>query len=471
MLNSVTANLHRTAILTGETSVSEIMEGALARAAGPEGHGIMRHVLEGEARAEAAMLDALIRREGPAAAAKRPLLGMPVTIKELIPVAGAPYSRGADGESPIADADAPAVRRLREAGCVILGTTCSPADGWCAASLNGSRPPTPNPWNPELTAGGSSAGSAVAVAAGIGLASLGTDGAGSVRIPASFCGVVGYKPSFGRAPYVPLCGDGLSHLGVLAGTVGDAAAVAAAIAGPDAADPSSLLAVVDASAQHTLDEDARLRVAWVPTLGDTSPSAEVVEVCLDALRRLASAGHLVETIAPPIADPYAALTVILGAAEAQAATVPVEADDSHPVRAAIRRWARTLTAGDLAAALETKLQTTVAYTQALESCDVLAVPTVPVPPFAVDEAAPDGFLDPARDWLRWTPNTYVLNLTGQPAVTVPVGLSATGLPIGLQVIAGRGQDATALFAATAVERSASWTAERTGPLLEDGASR
>jgi aspartyl-tRNA(Asn)/glutamyl-tRNA(Gln) amidotransferase subunit A len=465
---STTVSLQRSAILAGETSISEVVEAALARAAALEGLGIMRHVREREAQAEAAMLDALVHREGPAAAGRRPLLGMPITVKELIPVAGVPYSRGADGKAPVADADAPAVRRLREAGCVVLGTTCSPADGWCAASLNGSGPPTRNPWNPELTAGGSSAGSAVAVATGIGSVSLGTDGAGSVRIPASFCGVVGYKPSFGRAPYVPLCGDGLSHLGVLAGTVDDAAKVAAAIAGPDAADPSSLLGVSDLSPSRNLDEAARLRIAWVPTLGETSPSAETARVCLEALKRLASAGHFVEAIAPPVADPYAALAVILGAAEAQVAAVPAEA---HPVRAAIRQWAGALTAADLAAAFKAKLQTTVAYTRVLGSYDILAVPTMAVPPFPAEAPAPARFLDPARDWLRWTPNTYVLNLTGQPAVTVPVGLSSAGLPIGLQVVAGRGRDVTALFAAAAVERSVSWPAEDAAPLLREGASR
>jgi aspartyl-tRNA(Asn)/glutamyl-tRNA(Gln) amidotransferase subunit A len=430
----------------------------------------MRHVCEHEARTEAAMLDALIARDGPAAAAGRPLFGTPITVKELVPVAGAPYSRGAEGMAPAADADAPAVRRLREAGCVVLGTTCSPADGWCASGINGSRSPTRNPWNPELTAGGSSAGSAVAVATGIGLASLGTDGAGSVRVPASFCGVVGYKPSFGQAPYLPLCADGLSHLGVLAGSVKDAAAAAAAIAGPDAADPSSLLAVRGAADRPASGRTGRLRIAWTPTLGEASPSAESVGMCIDALRSLESAGHCIETIAPPAPDPYAALAVILGAAEARTATVLAEADDSHPVRAAIRRWAHRLTAADLAAALETKLQTTAAYTQALESYDVLTTPTVPGPPFAAEAPAPAEFLDPARGWLHWTPNTYVFNLTGQPAITVPIGLTSAGLPVGLQVAAGRGRDATMLFVAAAVERGVAWAAGGAGASLRDGVS-
>jgi aspartyl-tRNA(Asn)/glutamyl-tRNA(Gln) amidotransferase subunit A len=353
---------------------------------------------------------------------------------------------------------------------VVLGTTCSPADGWCASGINGSRSPTRNPWNPKLTAGGSSAGSAVAVATGIGLASLGTDGAGSVRVPASFCGVVGYKPSFGQAPYLPLCADGLSHLGVLASSVKDAAAAAAAIAGPDGADPSSLLAVRGAAGRPVCGRAGRLRIAWVPTLGEVLPSTETVRMCLDALRFLESAGHSIETIAPPAPDPYAAVAVILGAAEARAVTVRAGADDSHPVRAAIRRWAHGLTAADLAAALETKLRTTAAYTQALESYDVLATPTVPVPPFAAEAPAPAGFLDPARGWLRWTPNTYVFNLTGQPAITVPIGLNSAGLPVGLQVAAGRGRDAATLFAAAGVERGAAWTTEGGGALLRAGVS-
>lgn len=444
----------RAAALAGETTVTEVTEEALARAEALEGQGVMRYLCQREARDDAAALDALVRREGPTAATRRPLLGTLVTVKELIPVAGAPYSRGG-AEGTRAAIDAPAVRRLREAGCVVLGTTCSPPDGWCAASLHGSGQPTRNPWDPELTAGGSSAGSAVAVAAGIGSASLGTDGAGSVRIPASFCGVVGFKPSFGRVPYVPLCADGLSHLGILAGSVGDAAAVAAVIAGPDAADPSTLLAARGTPAPSAPARPDRLRIAWLPTVGEVEPPPEIAQVCLDLLARLARSGHTVEPVDPPVADPYSALAVILGAAEAQAAAgAPSEADEPHPVRAALRRWGRTLTALDLAAALETKLRTTVAYTQLLESCDVLAMPTAVVSPFAAEAPAPPGFLDPARNWLRWAPNSYVFNLTGQPAVTVPVGLSSANLPIGIQLVAGRGHDATALLAAAAVEGSA-----------------
>jgi aspartyl-tRNA(Asn)/glutamyl-tRNA(Gln) amidotransferase subunit A len=374
-----------------------------------------------------------------------PLHGLPVSVKDLELTAGLRTTSGSKFfEDFVPDIDGPVAQRLRQAGAIIFGKTNTPQFGHKDSCDNLLGPPTRNPWNLELTAGGSSAGAAVAVATGIGLAALGTDGAGSVRVPASFCGVVGYKPSFGRVPYVPLCTDGLSHLGVLARTVEDAATVAAGMAGPDPADPSSLLAHAEDDAGNGASP---LRIAWAPTLGETSPSSEIVELCSDALSRLVAAGHTVETIAPPAADPYAALAAILGAAEAQAA----DARAAHPIREAVRDWGRTLTAADLAAALATKLELTVAYTRVFQDFDVLAGPTVPVPPFAADAPAPAEFLEPARDWLRWTPNTYVFNLTGQPAVTVPVGLSSDGLPVGLQVASARGRDATALRAAALLE--------------------
>jgi aspartyl-tRNA(Asn)/glutamyl-tRNA(Gln) amidotransferase subunit A len=445
----------RDALASAGVTALEVIELMLARLADREDLHAVRHVRPDAVRREAEQADLAIRRAGARAWRARPLLGMPVTVKELTAVAGLPYSRGRDGPAEPAERDAPAVRRLRAAGALVLGTTSSPADGWCGASLNGSRPATRNPRDREVTAGGSSAGAAAAVAAGIGLGAIGTDGAGSVRIPASFCGVVGFKPTFGLVPYVPVSSEGLSHIGALASEVEDAAELVQVMSGADPADPASRTAPAFGPRPALAGPGSGpLRVAWAPTLGAAAPGPEVLAPCRAALARLSAAGHSVEPVEPPAPDGYPALATILAAAEARTAA-PRDDRRLHPVHRELVRWGRSLTAADLASAIESRALLAVAYDRLLDDFDVLVTPTVPVLPFGADAVAPAGFLARgATAWLEWTPNTYTFNLSGQPAVTIPVGQAGAGLPVGLQVAAARGHDRRALRLAAEVHRAA-----------------
>jgi aspartyl-tRNA(Asn)/glutamyl-tRNA(Gln) amidotransferase subunit A len=236
-----------------------------------------------------------------------PLDGVPASIKDLILTRGMPTLRGSRTVDPQQawEIDAPATARLREAGAVLLGKTATPEFG-CKGETNSPLTGiTRNPWDPSKTPGGSSGGTAAAVAAGMGPISVGTDGAGSVRIPAAFCGNVGLKPSFGRVPAYPLSPFGtVSHLGPHTMSVRDAALVLNVLARPDARDWTSLQPDARDYMAGLEDGVRGLRMAWSPTLGYArNVNSEVAAACARAARRLAELGAHVEAVDPGIEDP------------------------------------------------------------------------------------------------------------------------------------------------------------------------
>jgi aspartyl-tRNA(Asn)/glutamyl-tRNA(Gln) amidotransferase subunit A len=384
-----------------------------------------------------------------------PLDGVPVTIKDLILTAGWPTRRGSHTVDPDQrwDVDAPATARLREAGAVLIGKTTTPEFG-CKGETNSSLTGiTRNPWDPTKTSGGSSGGTAAAVAAGLGPVGIGTDGAGSVRIPAAFCGNVGLKPSFGRVPAFPLSPFGtVSHLGPHTMSVADAALMMNVLKQPDARDWTSL-PPDDSDYLAGLDGGvAGLRVAYSPTLGYATVDPEVATEVEAGVRDLASAGALVEQIDPGFADPLEITTGLwfLGAwtlwntltPDQQAVTDPDFAAQaelgSHLSALQVQRL--VLRRGDLGSHMR----------QFMQRFDLLVTPTVAVPAF---EARPAGHTPMAPDaMLGWTPFSYPFNLTQQPAITVPCGLTAAGLPVGLQIVGPMFADALVLRAARAYER-------------------
>ncbi|MCB5906282.1 amidase [Streptomyces pinistramenti] len=402
-----------------------------------------------QARAAAAEAEARIRALGAAAWDEQPLLGVPVSVKDLTATRGLRTTRGSLRlRDATPDEDAPAVARLRKAGAVILGKTTTSEGGWSAATVNRLGPAAANPWDTSLSAGGSSGGAAAAVAAGLGIAATGTDGAGSIRIPAAFCGVVGFKPTHGRIPYVPHCPDRHSHLGPLTRTVADAGLLADVMTGADPRDPDSY------SARHggQLPVPARpLRIAWIETPGPAAAD-HLTAPQRAAVQALADEGHRIERIPLPFDDPYPALVTILAAAEA--AGSPPEHDAwADPERLRIVEHGRRLGAADLvhAEAARGGLRTQLAA--CTDRFDLLAMPTLTVEPFPVDAWRPaDGNHDPLS-WLAWAPAAYPFNLAGMPALSLPVGLSARGLPVGLQLAAAPGHDALVLHVAREIERS------------------
>ncbi|MBI5719682.1 MAG: amidase [Burkholderiales bacterium] len=384
--------------------------------------------------------------------------GVPASIKDLILTKGWPTLRGSHTVDPNQpwDVDAPAAARLREGGVVLVGKTCTPEFG-CKGETNSPKTGiTRNPWNRLKTPGGSSGGSAAAVAAGMAPLSIGTDGAGSVRIPASFCGNFGLKPSFGRVPAYPLSPFGtVAHIGPHTMSVRDAALTMSLITRPDARDWTSLPPETPHGAHDYSvgleDGIAGLRVAWSPTLGYANVHPEVAEACASAVQRLAELGAIVEQLDPGFEDPLEITTGLwfVGAwtlwntltREQQAKTDPDFAAEAAlgSKYSALEVQRLNLRRGALGSHMR----------QFMQAWDLLVTPTVAVPAF---DAKPAGHqdMDP-QTMLGWTPFSYPFNLTQQPACTIPCGITSDGLPIGIQFVGPMFGDALVLRAARAFE--------------------
>ncbi|MDP1647635.1 MAG: amidase [Rubrivivax sp.] len=384
-----------------------------------------------------------------------PLDGVPASIKDLILAQGWPTLRGShtvDARQPW-DIDAPAVARLREAGAVLLGKTSTPEFG-CKGETNSPRTGiTRNPWDPRKTPGGSSGGTAAAVAAGMGPLSVGTDGAGSVRIPASFCGNFGLKPSFGRVPAYPLSPFGsVAHLGPHTMSVRDAALMMNVLARPDARDWTSL---PPDGRDYTvgLDDGVRgLRVAWSPTLGyATNVDPEVAAACAAAVARLAELGARVDEVDPGFDDPLDITTGLwfVGSWTLWNTLTPAQQAVTDPDFAAEAQLGSAYSALDVQRLNLRRGALGSSMRQFMQRYDLLVTPSVAVPAFDALPAG-HGAMTP-QSMLGWTPFSYPFNLTQQPACTIPCGLTADGLPIGLQIVGPMFGDALVLRAARAYE--------------------
>ncbi|MFI9808922.1 amidase [Streptomyces sp. NPDC052301] len=422
------------------------------------GIGAYVEVAHTRALREAEAADRLLAAVGEAAFRDRPLLGVTVSVKDLVQTEDLPTRRGSLLPNRRTAADAPAVARLRAAGAIVVGKTTTSEYGWSASTVSRVSAPTRNPWAPDRTAGGSSGGSAAAVAAGLCTVSLGTDGAGSVRIPAAFCGVVGFKPSYGRIPYVPPCAERLSHVGPLARSVADVAELMPVLSGPDHRDPDSGTVPPPPTAPP-----APLRIGWIEFPGTADPVRDVTEGVLPVLTAL---GHRVDRIEVPFPDPYGALVDILAAADAHG-TPPADDSRCDRGRLAIVRYGRSLSAAAVARAEEARLALRARLAMVMESYDLLAMATVPIEPFAADAIGPPWAADPADlRWLSWSPAAHPFNLTGQPALSLPVGLTPAGLPVGLQLVGAVGADDLVLSAAGLLETALGLTLTPPGSTTE-----
>lgn len=396
-----------------------------------------------------------------------PLAGVPVSIKDLTPTKGIRTGRGSlIDPNWIPDEDPPFVERVYAAGAVMLGKTNTPELGWKGDSGNRLVGPTHNPWRHGRTAGGSSGGGAAAVAAGLGPLAQGSDGAGSIRIPAAFCGIYGLKPSFGLVPQSPASAVGdLSHLGPMTRTVRDAALLLGVVAGADARDrlswspstPVDYLAACDGGV-------AGLCVAWSPTLGYAAIEPSVLAPIAAAANRFVDLGCGVEEVDPEVENPWPLLDTIWASAMAGyfAGRLDQVRDLIDPGLLKVVEHGRTLSAESLAAALIRRNDYVRRMGRFMERFDLLLTPALPITAFAAGADEPPRPAEDLDTPIEWTPYTYPFNLTGQPAATVPCGF-VDGLPVGLQIVGRWRDDATVLRASAAFEEAAPW-ADRRPPL-------
>ncbi len=436
----------------GKASPLEACDAVLARIDLHNAH-INAFVCVDHAGARAAAIDSSQRWTS--GAPLGPLDGVPVSIKDLILTQGLPTLRGSHTVTidQAWDVDAPASARLREAGAVILGKTTTPEFG-CKGETNSPRSGiTRNPWNLGKTSGGSSGGAAAATAAGMGAIAIGTDGAGSVRIPAAFCGNVGFKPSFGRVPAFPLSPFGtVAHLGPLTRDVRDAAIAMNILKQPDARDWTALPADTNDYLLGLQDGVRGLRIAYSPTLGYVGNVDPQVAVAVkSAVLQLEQLGAVVEQVDPGFDDPLDITTGLwfLGSwtvwnslnARQQALCDPDFVAQAELGRAysALDIAQLTLRRGALGSTLR----------QFMQRYDLIVTPSTSVAAF---DAAPAGHgpMTP-ETMLGWTPFSYPFNLSQQPACTVPCGFTRDGLPIGLQLVGPMFGDALVLRAARAFE--------------------
>jgi aspartyl-tRNA(Asn)/glutamyl-tRNA(Gln) amidotransferase subunit A len=450
-------------IRTREISPVEVVEAVLARIGRIDRQlNAFCAVAEDEAR-EAALAAEAATMTGESLGL---LHGVPVSVKDLVFTR---HIRTAAGSRLFADhvpeEDAVSVERLKGAGAIILGKTTTPEFGHKGMTDSLLCGITRNPWDRTLTPGGSSGGAAAAVAAGLGPLAVGTDGGGSIRIPASFCGIYGLKPAFGRVPSGPgLPGwETFSCTGPMTRTVRDAALMLDVMAGPDDRDRHSLPwdgagSFLDAC-EGTI---AGLNVGWSSDLGTARVDPEVRALCEDAAVRFEALGCHVEVVTPTWEHPEEIFRTMV-AAETYAAWGDRLADGEGEMDTslvALLRFGATVTAQQYLRAAARRREFWGDVQRFLARFDLLITPTVAVPPFSAGGPPPTE-IDGARiSPLGWLPFTYPFNLTGQPAASVPVGFTAGGLPVGLQIVGRRHAERAVLAASAAFEAAAPWLARR-----------
>lgn len=404
-----------------------------------------------------------------------PLLGVPVAVKDLHAVAGVRCTFGSAAYADfVPDYDDGVVTRLREAGTILVGKTTTSEFGLSCYTETAVAPPARTPWDLSRTAGGSSGGAGAAVAAGLVPAAQGSDGGGSVRIPASVCGVVGLKPTRGRITPGPRWGDvsGLAVSGPLTRTVADAAALLDVMAGSLPGDPYSLARPAEsflAATERFVHRPRRLRVGcWrSPVLADVPVHAEVVAAYDAARALLEQLGHDVEDtdrpFGPEVVPSFEQVWAVL------AQLVPVEPTEEElllPLTRWMRGRAAEVSGAAYAAALASMQQATRSAARLWASYDVLLCPTLAGPPALVGAIRDDA--DPAADFERqkaFSPFCATYNVTGQPAISLPLGWTAQGLPLGMMLATRYGDEATLLGLAAQLESARPWASRR--PVLPE----
>lgn len=438
-------------IASGETSAREVVTHALEKIGSDSTVRAFVSVADEQALLEADSVDSA-RAKGESLA---PFAGVPIGVKDLEDAQGFVTTHG----SVLHANDAPAmsdsilVERLRAAGCIVVGKTNTPEYGWKGDTHNALFGGTTNPWNSEFSAGGSSGGSAAAVAAGLVPLATASDGGGSIRIPASVCGLHGFKPSTGRIPVggtEPPGWPDLSVKGVMTWDLSETVQMLDTIIGPDPTDRMSLpmprMSWADAYAMHKLPA----AVVWSPTLGYANVDGQVLEACKNAVDSLADAGvEIIEVASVFDQDPVGSFLALSGVGNLRAmeqfAGHP-KWDQVDPVLQQVLAFADKLTAKEYLQHCDEGHRMNCALVDILHRGRVLLTPTVaglPGPPGGVGSV--NGV---AMD--NWVQLTYPFNLTRSPAGTVPVGLDTNGVPIGLQIVGPQHGDVMVLQTMAAI---------------------
>ena len=407
-------------------------------------------VLDGDRAMDAARAaQAPAMGEGPIG----PLHGVPVTVKDMTAVAGLPTRRGSRLTDPApAGHDSPVVARLKGAGGIILGKTTATEYGWTAVSSSPLTGHTHNPWKQGVTAGGSSSGAAALAGAGCGALHLGTDGAGSIRLPAHFCGAVGHKPTFGLVPYAPVTNNqSLSHAGPITRSVADAALMLEVMAGLHPADHTTLPGGFRAADLGPPDLRG-LRIAYSPDLGHARVDPEVAATVRAAVTAFEEAGARVEEVTPPWGPKGPGLerglwgVAMLPFLE----TDPARRAQQDPGLVACLDEYAGMTLAEAIAGQGRRIAYAAEVGEWFASgWDLLVTPAASVTAFEVGRQRPAHWPDHAWDWLVWAEFSYPFDLSHGPAVSVPCGRDGQGLPIGLQIAGPRCADALVLRAAGA----------------------
>jgi aspartyl-tRNA(Asn)/glutamyl-tRNA(Gln) amidotransferase subunit A len=400
--------------------------------------------------------------------ARGPLDGVPVTIKDLLDVKGLPTTSGsAVYRGVIADADSIVTERLRAAGAVILGKTNTPEFGLIPTTENELGDACRNPWDTARTPGGSSGGAAAAAAAGLGPLHVGTDGGGSIRIPAALCGVFGLKPTYGRVARSGLSGMPMfSHTGPITRTVADAALMLDAIAGPD---PRDVTAMEEQPPRFREALGAPLgspRVAFWAKPWDSPSDPEIERLVGEAARRFASLGCRVEE-AGPETEPWRRTFLTIIFADEYTLGGHLMADHKDELAPYTRRtfeMGAKVTVPEYSGALRALERFRYAVARFFDDYDLLLMPVTAVPAYLIGQP-PNQIGGQEVDPLGSAfPFTAPFNLTGNPAASLPCGFTAAGLPVAIQVVGRRGDEIGVLRACAAFEAAYPWQDRR--PPLE-----
>jgi len=446
----------RTAIVRGEVSATEIMTKTLSRMEAMESvlNSFVTPMPEQAMEEARAADEALVEGREPGT-----LHGVPISVKDLINVGGIRTSFGSRtmADNVVAE-DAPSVERARAAGACLVGKTTTTEFG-CKAG-GGDSPlsgVTRNAWDTSKTTGGSSAGAATSVAAGVTPFALGTDGGGSIRIPASFCGVFGIKAQFGRVPVFPTSATPtLSHVGPITRTVRDAALLLDVISGFDARDPASVSEPVPDYLATCEAPVEGMRVAWSPTLGYARPVPEVLEITEEAVRTIEALGCSVEIVEEVMEDPVELWNAefFAGSRTRLKDALRNSRELLDPAVADVLDGALDATVADYYDKVFARYELREKVRRFFESYDVLITPTLPVPPFGAGVNVPPEL--PERNVVSWVYYTYPFNLTGNPAVSNPCGFTRDGLPVGLQAVSRTNREVDLLRLSAAFEVAQPW---------------